>query len=391
MTSTADPTTQHDLRFTPAQDAFRQELREFLAAELPKYGTGTGDLFGRWSQPFSKALAAKGWIGLAWPRAYGGQELGPIERTIYTEEMVSHEAPTMYHLVAERQMGPSLITHGTAEQKEYFLPRIVQADVSFCIGMSEPNAGSDLASVQTRAAHDGDDYVVSGQKIWTSGAHLSDWCWLVVRTDPNVPKHKGISILLVDMRSPGVEVRPLINLAREPGFNELFFDQVRVPRRNLVGEENHGWYILAENLDHERSGVERVAVGAGLFRRITDYARQNLAPGDPLWQEVAELRIGYEVGRMFAYRVAWMQSQGKVPNAEASASKVFGSEWVQKVARFGLKLVHRDGLLATPEQRALRDLIEARYLVTAGLTIAGGTSEIQRNIIGERGLGLPKG
>src|SRR5579884_1234437 len=297
-------TTRSDamnFRFTPSQEAFRQELRDFLREELPKVkDTPEGEMFGAFSQPFSKKLAERGWIGLAWPKEYGGQELGHIERTIFTEEMVLHEAPTAYHFIAERQMGPSLIRHGTEEQKRFFLPRIASADVSYSIAMSEPGAGSDLANVQTRAVRDGDEYVVNGQKIWTSNAHLADWMWLVCRTDPNAPKHRGISILLVDMKSPGISVRPLINMAGTHGFNEVFFDSVRVPRKNLVGEENRGWYVVAENLDYERSGIERVAATGGLYRELVEYVRahrgRNGGPVHAARLELTDRGIEYEVG-----------------------------------------------------------------------------------------------
>ena len=384
-----------DFRFTPSQEAFRQELRDFLAEELPKIKSGDeGELFGAFSQPFSKKLADKGWIGVAWPREYGGKELGHVERTIFTEEMVAHEAPTAYHHVAERQMGPSIIRQGTEEQKRYFLPRIVSADVSFAIGMSEPGAGSDLASVQTRAVVDGDEYVVNGQKIWTSSAHLADWIWLVCRTDPEAPKHRGISILLVDMKSPGITVRPLINMAGTHGFNEVFFDSVRVPRKNLVGEENRGWYVVAENLDYERSGIERITATAGLYHGLVDYVRAHRGADDGPVQaaryELADRAVELEVGRMLAYRVAWLLSQDRVPNYEASMSKAYGSEWTQRVARTGMKIMSAYGMARTPQERELRRKIEGAYLTTASATIAGGTSEIQRNIIATRGLGLPR-
>jgi alkylation response protein AidB-like acyl-CoA dehydrogenase len=384
-----------DFRFTPAQEAFRQELRDFLAVELPKLrDAGDAESFGAHSQPFSKKLSAKGWIGMAWPRAFGGKELSPIERTIFTEEMVASEAPTSYHHVAERQMGPSLIRQGTEEQKQYFLPRIVSADVSFAIGMSEPGAGSDLAAVQTRAVVDGDDYVVNGQKIWTSNAHKCDWLWLVCRTDPDAPKHRGISILLVDMQSPGISVRPLINMAGTHGFNEVFFDNVRVPRKNLVGEENRGWYVVAENLDYERSGIERITATGKLYRDVTEYVRSrkdvNGSRVHNARMELAERAIEYDVGRMIAYRVAWLLANGKIPNYEASMSKAYGSEWTQRMAQTGMRVMTAYGMARTPEERALREKIDRAYMVTAAATIQGGTSEIQRNIIATRGLGLPR-
>ncbi len=381
-------------RFTPAQDAFRQEVRDFLAQELAGRGVADPEAAGAYSRDFSKKLAARGWIGLAWPKAYGGKELGVIEQTIFNEEMITHDAPTSYHFVSERQMGPSIIRQGTEEQKQYFIPGILNADVSFAIGMSEPGAGSDLANVQTRAVADGDDYVVNGQKIWTSNAHRVDWLWLVCRTDPNAPKHRGISVLLLDMKSPGITVRPLINLAGRHGFNEVFFDNVRVPRKNLVGEENRGWYITAENLDFERSGIDRLAATGRLYRDLLDYVRSRTdvtgAQAHIARIELAERAIEYEIGRIIAYRVSWLASQGRIPNYEASMSKVYGAEWSQRIARTGMKIVTSFAMHRTSEERRLREKIEQAYLVTSADTVRGGTSEIQRNIIATRGLGLPR-
>ncbi len=379
-----------EFRFTPSQETFRDDVRHFLGAELPKLPDRDDGESGGHSRPFSKLLADRGWIGLAWPKEFGGQELGHIERTIFTEEMVTHAAPTGYHFIAERQMGPSLIRQGTEEQKREFLPKIVNADVSFCIGMSEPGAGSDLANVQTRAVRDGDDYVVNGQKIWTSSAHLADWVWLVCRTDPDAPKHRGISILLVDLKSPGITIRPLINMAGRHGFNEVFYDNVRVPRTNLVGEENRGWYVTAENLDYERSGIERIAGTGGLFRSLVEHVRER-GGSDPVRHALADRAIEYEVGRTLAYRVAWLLSQKRIPNHEASMSKAYGSEWTQRVARTGMSVLAADGLMRTAAERTLRAKIEQTYMTTVSATIAGGTSEIQRNIIATRGLGLPRG
>ena len=384
-----------DFRFTPAQDKFRNDLREFLRAELPAFRhDGDAESAGSYNRAFSKKLAERGWIGLAWPKAYGGQELGHIERTIFTEEMVTHEAPTAFHFIAERQMGPSLIRQGTDEQKRVFLPGIVNADMSFAIGMSEPGAGSDLAGVQTRAVRDGDDFVVNGQKIWTSNAHLADWLWLVCRTDPDAPKHRGISILLLELKTPGITIRPLINMGGTHGFNEVFFDNVRVPAKQLVGELNRGWYVVAENLDYERSGIERIGATGGLYRAMATYARSHKpnsgSAGTISRFELADRAIEFEVGRIMAYRVAWLMSNARIPNYEASMSKAYGSEWTQRVARSGMKMVSAYNMAATDEGRALKTRIERAYLSTVSATIAGGTSEIQRNIIAGRGLGLPR-
>ena len=372
--------------FTSEQNAFRQDLRDFLAAELE--GERPLDSF---DQAFSKKLAKKGWIGLAWPKEYGGHGLGAIEQMIYTEEMILHEAPRGFHFTAERQVGPSLIRHGTEEQKRQWLTDIMQADVSFALGLSEPEAGSDLAAVKTRAVRDGDDYVVNGQKIWTSGAHQADHIWLVVRTDPDAPKHRGISCLMADLKAPGVTVRPLHDMTYGHHFNEVFFEDVRVPVDRRVGEENMGWYILAEHLDFERSGIERLVDLERLFRRVMDEGRRRAKEGtlDPaVRSKLAELCIEVEVGRLMCYRVAWLQSVGRVPNYEASMAKVYGTEWSQRMTAAAMNLLGMDG--AAMKEGTIGDSVRHGYLNAVSRTIAGGTSEIQRNIMATRGLGLPR-
>ncbi|MEP7215672.1 MAG: acyl-CoA dehydrogenase family protein [Anaerolineaceae bacterium] len=374
-------------QFTEAQQEFRHELQEFLKAELG----GERPIHGS-DRAFSKKLAERRWIGIAWPEQYGGRGLGALEQMIYTEEMILANAPRGYHFIAERQVGPSLILHGTEQQKSEWIPRIMNANVSFALGLSEPGAGSDLASVTTRAVRDGDEYVVSGQKIWTSNAHESDCIWLVVRTDPNAPKHKGISCLMADLDAPGVTIRPLPDMTGEHHFNEVFFDEVRVPVARRVGDENQGWYILAEHLDFERSGIERLIDLEYLFHDVMAEARRqakggSLAPA--VRMRLAELALELEVGRLMCYRVAWMQSQGLVPNAEASGAKVFGTEWSQRMMAAGMQLLGMAGA-ASSAVESLGAQVRHGYLNAVSRTIAGGTSEIQRSIVATRGLGLPR-
>ncbi|MDZ7726781.1 MAG: acyl-CoA dehydrogenase family protein [Dehalococcoidia bacterium] len=373
--------------FTTEQQAFRQELKDFLEEETATSGKPDGGF----DQAFSKKLADRGWIGVAWPQEFGGKGLGAIEQMIYTEEMILHDAPRGYHFTAERQVGPSLIRHGTPEQKRDWLPKIMGADVSFALGLSEPEAGSDLASVKTRAVRDGDEYVVNGQKIWTSGAHQSDCIWLVTRTDPDAPKHKGISCMMVDLDSPGITIQPLWDMSGGHHFNEVFFEDVRVPMNRRVGDENHGWYILAEHLDFERSGIERLVDTEKVFRDLLDIAREQAKRGalDPAVRaKLAELHIEVEVGRLMCYRVAWMQSQGLVPNKEASAAKVYGTEWSQRMTNTAMQLLGMEAAASKPGTFA--DHARTTYLHAVSRTIAGGTSEIQRNIVATRGLGMPR-
>ena len=372
--------------FTAEQDQFRSDLRTFLHDELDD-GRPTDGV----SREFSKKMAARNWIGVAWPKEFGGLGMGSVEQMIYTEEMILNNAPRGYHFTAERQVGPSLVLHGTEEQKRQWLPRIMNADVSFALGLSEPGAGSDLAAVQTRALRDGDEYVVNGQKIWTSSAHQSDAIWLVVRTDAEAPKHRGISCLMVDLDTPGIDIRPLVDMTGEHHFNEVYFEDVRVPVNRRVGEENRGWYILAEHLDFERSGIERLVESETKFQAVMDAARERANAGtlsSSVRARLAQLSIEIEVGRILCYRVAYLQSQNIVPNYEASMSKTFGTEWAQRMANTSMQLLSMDSQAFLGD--TFSESIKRMYLGAVSKTIAAGTSEIQRNIIATRGLGLPR-
>jgi alkylation response protein AidB-like acyl-CoA dehydrogenase len=293
-------------------------------------------------------------------------------------------------------VGPTIITHGTPDQKQEHLSRILSGEVQWCQGFSEPGSGSDLASLQTRAVKDGDDYVINGQKIWTSGAQYAHWMFMMARTDPEAPKHKGISYFLVDMKAPGVEVRPLTNLANQDMFSEVFFQDVRVPAKNIVGELNRGWYVGTTTLDFERSSIGS-AVGIRLqLDELVKYARENEAAGisrtgymSSLKTELADRYIEANVARMMSYRVVTMQAKGLIPNHEASMTKLFASELGQRIARTGVKVLGLYGQLYG-ENAPMRGRYESSYMTSLSSTIAGGTSEIQRNIIATRGLGLPR-
>lgn len=379
--------------FTAEQEAFRQEVRRFLEEVLtPEFREALKRSEDEGFSPeFSRRLSETGWIGLNWPPEYGGLGKGAMERFIFNEELVTHDAPIGYHFVGERQVGPSLMRHGSDEQKRQLLPKVARSEVCFCLGLSEPEAGSDLANVQARAVQDGDHYIVNGQKTWTSHAQNADMCWLVVRTDPTAPKHRGISILIVDMRSRGVAVRPLVNMAGTRGFSEVFFEDVQVPATNLVGQENAGWYLLAEHLDFERAGIDRIAYNQRVYEECLEFVRRAPALGGGrdriIRQRLAELYVELEVGRLLAYRVAWLMDQGVVPNAQVCMSKAYGSEWCQRMANTVLQVGEAYGAMAP---RELRERAERSYLISVGDTIRAGTSEIQRNIIAQRGLGLPR-
>jgi alkylation response protein AidB-like acyl-CoA dehydrogenase len=393
-----------DFRFTPEQEAFRREIREFLRKELPaEWYAGEFELGSDedWelSRQFQKKLAERGWLVPHWPKEYGGSDMGLWEQMVLREELGYHRAPLGNAVFGINMLGPILMLYGTEEQKREHLPRIARAEVTWCQGWSEPGSGSDLASLQTRAVRDGDEYVINGQKIWTTGAHRADWIFFLARTDPNAPKHKGISFFLAPMNAPGIRVQPIINMAGIHSFNQVFFEDVRIPAKNLVGEENRGWYLGAALLDFERSGIGAVA---SLKRDLDDlvvYCRETKVLGQPLiaqgWVRyaLADRAVEVEVGRYLSYRVTSMQARGQIPNAEASMTKLFSSELAQRLANTGVKIMGLYGQVRPESGRwaRLHGRFAMAYMMTVASTIAGGTSEIQRNIIATRGLGLPRG
>ena len=294
-------------------------------------------------------------------------------------------------------IGPTIIRFGTEEQKKEHLPPITRAEKYWTTLYSEPETGSDLAGLITSATEDGDEYVINGSKIWNSGAHIADWGWIAVRTNPDAPKHRGISLMMVDMTTPGITVRPVIKMTGEHEFNQVYFDNVRVPKKNLIGEQDRGWYTMAVALDFERAGVHYSSNGRRNLERLVEYARETNYNGKPLSQnkvvrnKLVNLAVEIQASRWIAYRVAWMQGQGQVPNYEASMSKVFGSELQQKVANTGIEILGQYGhLWKNSKWVKLQGSLSRAYLNQFGANIAGGTGEIQRNIIATRGLGLPR-
>ena len=392
-----------DFRFTPEEEAFRKEVQDFLEKEMPPGWDSIGmeDEFGideNWAvcRQMAKKLAAKGWLAMAWPKEYGGQARSYIEQAIFIEEMALRGAPGV-DTFGVRMVGPTLIRFGTEEQKKQHLGGIARGEVVWSEGFSEPEAGSDLASLQARAVEDGNDFIINGQKVWTSGAHRSDWIFFLVRTDPQAPKHRGISFLLADIKTPGIEVRPLINILGGHAFNEVYFDDARVPKENVVGEKNKGWYVAAALLDFERSGVQRAASAKLTFNELLKYVNETKRNDKPLArdpiirQRLAGLAVEIEAARLLAYRVSWMHSRGMIPNYEASISKLIGSELLQRVASTGMQIMGLYGQLERGSKWVpLGARIEREYLASLGWTIAAGTSEVQKNIIAQRGLGLPR-
>jgi alkylation response protein AidB-like acyl-CoA dehydrogenase len=393
-----------DFRDTTDEAKFRVEVKNFIESEAPQVARGASReeaLVGNWerNQLWFKKLAERGWIAPAWPTEYGGAGMTVMEQFIFNEEMALNRAPRPLHLLIGLGMaGPTIIVHGTDQQKQEHLPGILSGEDVWCQGYSEPGSGSDLASLQTRAVRDGDDYVINGQKIWTTLAHIAKKMILLARTDPDAPKHKGITYFILDMKSPGVTVRPLMNMANSHEFNEVFFDNVRVPKDNIIGEENRGWYTAVTTLDFERSAIGSAVGMKQSVEELVSFAKDHVddhtsALGtDPLVRyELADRMVEVEVGRMLSYRVASMQNRGLIPNYEASLLKLYTTELNQRIARTGVEMLGLYGQLDRGSDWAPNKGRNCyTYLRSVAYTIEGGTSEIQRNIVATRGLGLPR-
>lgn len=392
-----------EFRFTPAQDAFRQELRQFLRKELPEGWTGyeegaeANDEWWAFAKQLMRKLGERRWLAVHWPKQYGGLGLTPLDHLIYKEEIAYHLVPETPTHMARDIVAPSILIYGTEEQKRKYLIPIAAGELNFCQGFSEPGSGSDLASLQTRAVEDGDGFVVNGQKTFTSRAHRAEYCWLAARTDPTSTRHRGLSTFAVDMTMPGITVRPLMNMLGAHSFNEVFFDNVRIPKDALVGAKNRGWYQMMTTLDFERSGIDHVGSGKRLLVDLTEYVKETKRGGRPLAQDpivrhkLAEMAVQIEVGRCLAYRVYWMHTQGKVPSHEASLSKVFGDEFMPRLVNVAMQIVGLPAQIQRGSKWApMAGTLERLYLTSVGATFARGTSEIQRNIMAMRGLGLPR-
>ncbi len=381
-----------DFRPTREQAALRDAVQRFLTDDSAigaRAFLEDGWING-WDPAFSKRVAAQNWIGLTWPKRYGGQERSYLDRLIVTEEMLLAGAPVAAHWFGDRQIGPALLAHGTDQLKNELLPRIVAAEVSFCAGMSEPGAGSDLAALSTRAAIDGDDFVISGQKTWTSFAEHADYCYLVARSDPDAKPHQGISEILVPMSSPGITVRTIRDMVGETHFGEVFFDEVRVPRTHLIGEINRGFYQIMQQLDFERSGIERLISNYPLWRDLKAYAtRTGLTANKALRNRIAEIEIAYWAGRGMIYKVAGILSSGRVPNYEAAVAKTFCTSLEQKIAELVTEILGPASLIRGGPRSIFDGRAARNMLYAPAYTIQGGTNNILRNIIATRGLGLP--
>ena len=388
-----------ELRFGESEETLRAEVRAFLKENIPEAAGGEfedrGDESFEAALGFNEKLADRGWIAPAWPKEYGGLGASIFEQVVFNEEFGYHGAPdTGTRGFGVGMIGPTLIIHGSDEQKAKYLPKITSGEHIWCQGYSEPGSGSDLASLQTRAVRDGDDYIINGQKIWTSGGHRANQMFTLVRTDPDAPKHRGISFLLIDdiKNTPGLTVRPLINMASRHHFNEVFFEDVRVPAANLIGEENRGWYVGMTLLDFERSGISTTAGQRKTLEDLTGFLQDGPAEKRERYRiGLAEHVVANNVAKYLGYRIAHIQSSGGVPNHEASVVKIFQSELGQRIYNYGVNMLGLPGTLIPEHEDAPFDgFFPENYLISVPSTIYSGTNEIQRNIIATRGLGLPR-
>ena len=388
-----------DLNLTPTEERFRDEFRSWLNSNLPSEWTGAANAENRteyinYLRQWQRKLYEGGWAGISWPKEYGGRGASLMEQAIFQEELARANAPQLIGTIGLSLVGPTIIAMGSEEQKTRYLSSILSGEEIWCQGFSEPNSGSDLASLSTKAIRDDDDFIVNGQKIWTSFAQIAHWCLLLVRTDSEAPKHKGITCLLVDMRSDGISVRPLRQMSGDSGFNEVFFSNVRVQGSQVLGEVNRGWTTAMTALMNERANL-----GTGiqvLFKRNLEALvahshaierNGRRASEDPIVrQKLAQAFLELEILRLNTNRALTSLSKTGVPGPEGSIQKLYWSEWNQRMQQTAQEILGPYGQLADFDN----GIWQYGYLRARGNTIEAGTSEIQRNIIAERVLGLPK-
>ncbi|WP_183099738.1 acyl-CoA dehydrogenase family protein, partial [Nocardioides pelophilus] len=386
-----------NLELTPEQRALKAELRSYFAGLAEEFGhpadpspvEGAWDRHGASYERLIKRLGSDGWMGVGWPKEYGGHGLGEVEQTIFANE--AQYADVHLPAVTLQTVGPTLIRYGTEKQKDMFLSRILSGDVHFAIGYSEPDAGTDLASLRTTAKRDGDHYVVNGQKMWTTGGHQADYLWLAVRTDPDAPKHKGISILIVDTKDPGYSWTPIITADGSHHVNATYFNDVRVPGDMLVGEENQGWKLITTQLNHERVMLGPAGRIEGLRDKVLRWADTAGVRDEPAVAELlGQATAVFRVNELLNWNVARQAASGEIEVADASATKVFASDQVQHVLADLISLVHKYGDAGDPRTKELLDYLDAQAKRNLVLTFGGGVQEVQRELIAMFGLGLPR-
>ena len=381
------------------QQALRRELRDYYAELLtPEVQEGLGDphRVGPPQRKVVKQMGTDGWLGIGWPEEYGGKNKSQLEQFIFFDESMRAGAPVP--MLTINTVGPTIFRYGTDEQKDRFLPQILRGEIHFCIGYTEPGAGTDLAALKTRAVRDGDEYVINGQKIFTSLASDADYCWLAVRTNPDVSKHKGISMIIVPMDTPGITVQPM-DLLSEHDINQVFYEDVRVPAANLVGGENNGWSLITNQLNHERVTLCSSGMLEQTYEEALRYAQETkLADGrrviDQEWAQLnlARVRAGLEFLRLINWKVAWGATEGlPLDIGDASTIKVFGTEFYLEAFRLLMEVVGPASYLRRESPEALlRSRLERNYRSLIILTFGGGVNEVQRDLIAMFALGLPR-
>jgi alkylation response protein AidB-like acyl-CoA dehydrogenase len=384
------------LAYTDEQEELRRELRAYYAKLLdPETEKAlAADLTGPVMRSIVKQMAADGWLGIGWPTEYGGQGKGPVEQFIFFDESMRAGAPVP--MLTINTVGPTIMNFGTKEQKDYFLPRILRGEIHFCIGYSEPGAGTDLASLRTTAVRDGDEYVINGQKMWTSYAMTADYCWLAVRTNPEVSKHKGLSMIIVPMDTPGIDPQPL-SLMGEHEIGAVHYDDVRVPAENLVGGENNGWTLITNQLNHERVTICSPGMVDRALTEVRQWTQETHLPdgrrvADQPWVQanLAKAHAGFEFLRLINWKIAWQATNGELSVADSSATKVFGTELYMDTISWLLEIVGEAGYLKKGSPGAvLKGRLENLYRGLTILTFGGGTNEIQRDLISVFGLNMP--
>ncbi len=387
-----------DFSFSESQKKFRQEVRSFLEHEIKEglWEPRCDAWIQGYNPEFTKRVAQKGWIGLTWPREYGGQGRNHIDRLILTEEMLRYGAPAACHWFPDRQIGSSILKYGSEEQKREFLPKIMRGEMYVGLGMSETETGSDLASLRTRAVEQDDCFVINGQKTWTSGGRFMNYVSLWARTDTNAPKHRGISEFIIPIDLPGISRIPMIDITGTEAWNDVFFDNVRVPKKYMIGEKNKGFYQVVEQLAYERSGMERLMGNYPLFDALIKFVNETKYNGKPLAQDavirhkLAELQVEFEVGRLLIYKVFITMDEGRVPTVEAAMAKAYATAFEQRLANIAMEILGPYGLLWAGSKYTPFGSIAARsYLASKGYSLQAGSTEILKNIIATRGLGLP--
>ncbi len=395
-----------DFRFTPEEEALRKEFDDFFKEEMkkapPQWGTSMEAIFGidecwEFHKQTARKLAAKDWLARPWPREYGGQEASLVEQFIFNDVMGYHRGAGVDHW-GIALLAPTLLFSANDEQKREHLPPIARAEIFWTQLWSEPGAGSDLASLTTRAVRDGDDYIISGQKTWTSGGHRADWGFMLARTNPEEKRSRGLSFFLVDMKSPGITIKPILNLEGSHLFNDVFLDDVRVPARNMVGGENQGWVASQMTSNFERSMIQLFAYLTRELEELVEFCKEpkwggEVLANNPLVRHtLAQLAIEIEAGRAFSYSILWEQIKGGLIMAAplAAAAKALATELVQRFTYAGSEILGLYGQVKESRWAPLQGRFEKEYQLCPGLNMAGGTSEIMRNLICSLGLGLPR-